>query len=196
MKAQSIDLNGHPLIGMGPVPGAETIGAGWIEAKHVSIKRILQAAFIVILTVVMTSGTIPAGGTAREITENVLLELRTRTTWTESYQRGGFDCSVQSTTLWHILKERGVRTRIAYSLYFDRTLNIQMDHVFLLAEFDGIPCVIDATTLELLDANVRQRGYLVTRVWNDPDEANAEWPGEYVRWDLNRLRKIGTIKEN
>jgi len=71
-----------------------------------------------------------------------------------------------------------------------------MDHVFLLAEFDGIPCVIDATTLELLDANVRQRGYLVTRVWNDPDEANAEWPGEYVRWDLNRLRKIGTIKEN
>ena len=142
-----------------------------------------------LVTVMATPGTLSAGERDREIVENTLLDLRTRTTWIESYQRGGFDCSVQSTTLWHILAERGVRTRVAYSVYFDRTLNLQMDHVFLLAALDGVPMAIDATTLELLDANVSQRGYFIVRVWNNPDEANAEWPGEYIRWDVNRLRK-------
>jgi transposase-like protein len=137
----------------------------------------------------MVSGAARAGDSQYATAEKLLHGLRTGTTWVASYKFREFDCSIQSTTLWHLLKEKGIKAKIVYAVSFDEKDRLRRDHAFLIAELDGKTHSIEATVLEIRDTRFLYHGYYVIGLYDSPDEAGREWPAEFLRWDLSRLRK-------
>jgi len=117
-----------------------------------------------------------------------LQDLKTNYAWMESYKLNSWDCSTQSTALWHILNENGINARIVASLYYDEDLT-RKDHIFLLAEMDGRWRMVDATAMQIRDIRPELYGYMPIRVYNTPEEANAVWPGEYTRMDISGMKR-------
>ena len=138
----------------------------------------------------MMSGAVWAGDCQYATAEKLLLGLRTGTTWVASYKFREFDCSIQSTTLWHLLKEKGINAKIVYAVCFDEKDRLRRDHAFLIAELDGKTYSIEATVLEIRDTHFLYHGYYVIGLYDSPDEANREWPADFLRWDLSRLKKV------
>jgi len=120
---------------------------------------------------------------------DTLAGLKTNYTWIESYKLNSWDCSTQSTTLWFILAEKGIKTKIAASVYRDMKSGIWRDHIFLIADLDGKITIIDATWLEIREPNPLKYGFYVTRFYNTPDEANFVWPGEYIIFNIQGFKR-------
>ena len=135
------------------------------------------------------SSTICFGGEQFEKTTYIINDLKNNTIWIQSYKYNEFDCSVQSTTLWHLLNDVGIKSLIAYSVYFDTKHNKWMDHVFLLSFLDDKLYYVDATFLEIRNSNVLMYGYYVTQIYNKPEHANSVWPNEFIKWDISKLKK-------
>jgi len=138
-----------------------------------------------ILLVLIFSGSLFAG--EKEIVSLQLEKLKTDYTWVESYKLNSWDCSTQSTTLWYILQEKGIKSKIVASLYYEK--GVEKDHIFLIAELDGKMQIIDATWLEIRDPNPLKYGFYIVRIYDSPEEANKVWPGEYVRWDIYPMNR-------
>jgi hypothetical protein len=145
------------------------------------VKIILKS----ILLVLIFSSSLFAG--EKEIVSLQLEKLKVDYTWVESYKLNSWDCSTQSTTLWYILKEKGIKSKIAASLYYEK--GVEKDHIFLIAELDGKMQIIDATWLEIRDPNPLKYGFYIVRIYDSPKEANKVWPGEYVRWNIYPMKR-------
>ncbi|HOG17405.1 MAG: hypothetical protein A4E73_01283 [Syntrophaceae bacterium PtaU1.Bin231] len=141
------------------------------------------------VTLLVVSGPARAGESQYATANELLSGLKTGTTWVASYRYREFDCSVQSTTLWHLLKEKGIRAKILYAVSFDERDRLRRDHAFLIAELDGRTHSIEATLLEIRDTRFLSHGYYVIGLYDSPEEASREWPGDFLRWDLSRLQK-------
>lgn len=123
----------------------------------------------------------------RETVVEALNNLKINYTWIESYKLNSWDCSTQSTTLWYILKDKNIKTKIAASVYQEK--GVWKDHIFLIAELDGKMKIIDATWLEIRDPNPLKYGFYITRIYDNPHEANQVWPGEYVKWNILPMKR-------
>ncbi len=142
-----------------------------------------------VIILVMMSGAAQAGESQYAAADELLHGLKTGTTWVASYKFREFDCSIQSTTLWHLLKEKGIHAKILYAVSFDEKDKLRRDHAFLIAELDGKTHSIEATVLEIRDTRFLYHGYYVIGLYDSPEEASREWPGDFLRWDLSKLRK-------
>jgi hypothetical protein len=119
---------------------------------------------------------------------SIIDDLKTNYNWVSSYKLGEFDCSVQSSTLWYVLNEKRIRCLIVSSIYLEEK-NVWKDHIFLIASLDKKMYMVDATSLTIQKAVPMKKGYIVTKIYDNPEEANEEWPGEYIKWNINLLRK-------
>lgn len=122
--------------------------------------------------------------TIRECVNEVLADLRENTWWIESYRLGHWDCSTQSTTLWYLLAEKGIKSRIVAAVYCFG--NMPQAHIYLQVEMDGRLVMVDATLLQIRDLPPEAYGYLPVQYYSNPEEANRAWPGEYIRMEVRR----------
>lgn len=149
-----------------------------------------RIAIITALCVMVASAAGHAGQRDMSIRETVaqtLADFRDRTWWVEDYQLGRWDCSTQSATLWHILNGKGIRSRIVAAVYCDR--GMPQAHIYLQVEMDGLLVIVDATHLEIRELPPDAYGYLPIATYNNPDEANRAWPGEYVRMEVRKKQE-------
>ena len=130
---------------------------------------------ILFLPVILFAGEI-------DIVNNILQDLKINYTWVESYKLNYWDCSTQSTTLWYILLDKKIKSKLVASIYFEK--GEWKDHIFLIADLDGKIKIIDATQLEIRDPNPLKYGFYVVRFYDSPTDANAVWPGEYIQMEV------------
>lgn len=123
-----------------------------------------------------------------QIVQETISKLKSKYAWVESYSLNSWDCSTQSTNLWHILKEKNIPCKVTASVYFDPKEGWK-DHIFLVCDLDKKLHMIDATKMEIRDVDFLKYGYYVVRMYDNPNEAEKVWPGEYRWFDMSSLER-------